>query len=85
VANGIPQGIDGAGGGFAQQLLKLGEDLFDGIEVGAVRRQNSELKVFTPRPFSFEPMLCEGYDTASEVCGWHYVEVRLFPRDGPKV
>jgi hypothetical protein len=38
VADGVPQGIDGAGGGFAQQRLELGEDLFDEIEVGAVRR-----------------------------------------------
>jgi len=37
VTDGVPQGIDGAGGGFVQQRLELGEELFDGIEVGAVR------------------------------------------------
>ena len=39
MTDGVPQGLDGAGGGFAQQRLELGEGLFDGIEVGAVRRQ----------------------------------------------
>jgi hypothetical protein len=28
VADGVPQGIDGAGGGFTQQRLEFGEELF---------------------------------------------------------
>lgn len=39
MADGVPQGIDGAGSGFTQQRLEFGEELFDGIEAGTVRRQ----------------------------------------------
>jgi hypothetical protein len=37
-----PGVFDGSLGGFAEQRLELGEDLFDGIEVGAVLRQEEE-------------------------------------------
>ena len=33
----------GSGGGFSQQVLELGEDLLDRIEVGRVFRQEEEL------------------------------------------
>jgi hypothetical protein len=33
----------GALGGFAEQVLELGEHLLDRVQVGAVRRQNSIL------------------------------------------
>ncbi len=36
-------GIEGALGGHAQQMLELGEDLLDGIEVRGVFRQEEEL------------------------------------------
>jgi len=39
VANDVPEGLEGTGGGFAQQGLELGEELFDGIEVRGIRRQ----------------------------------------------
>ena len=37
--------IDGAGGGFAQQVLEFGEDLFDGVEVGRIFRQEDQLGI----------------------------------------
>ena len=33
----MPGGFDGSLGGFAEQGLELGEDLLDGVEIGAVR------------------------------------------------
>jgi hypothetical protein len=33
----------GSGGGFSQQVLELGEDLLDRVEVGRVFRQEEEL------------------------------------------
>ena len=42
-ADALPCGVDGSLGGFAQQQLELGEDLFDRIEVGRVGRQDKSL------------------------------------------
>lgn len=42
-ADGIPEGIDGAGGRFSEQGFQLGKDLLDGVVVGAVRRQVAQL------------------------------------------
>ena len=39
----FPGGLDGAPCRLSQQGFKLGEELLDGIEVGAVRRQEEEL------------------------------------------
>ena len=36
-------GFDGSRGGFAQQVLELGEDLLDRVQVGRVFRQEEEL------------------------------------------
>jgi hypothetical protein len=36
-------GFEGAGGGFAQEMLELGEDLFNGVQVGRVFRQEEQL------------------------------------------
>jgi hypothetical protein len=38
-----PRALDGALGGGSQEGLELGEDLLDGIEIGAVGRQEQEL------------------------------------------
>lgn len=35
----MPCCLDGPFGGFAQEQLELGEDLFDRVEVGGVGRQ----------------------------------------------
>ena len=43
LADTSPGGLDGALGGLAQQGLELGEDLFDGIEIGAVGRQEDQM------------------------------------------
>ncbi len=42
-ADAPPSGLDGALLGVAQQVLELGEDLLDRVEVGAVGRQKEEL------------------------------------------
>jgi hypothetical protein len=39
VANGVPEGVVGTGGSFAQHSLELGEDLFEGIKVCGILRQ----------------------------------------------
>ena len=38
-ADSVPQGVDGSPRHFAQCVFDLGEDLFDGVHVGAVGRQ----------------------------------------------
>jgi len=38
-ADGRPELVFAAGGGFAEQGLELGEDLLDGVQIGAVGRQ----------------------------------------------
>ena len=38
-----PGGFDVAGLGLSHQVLELGEDLFDGVEVGAVGRQEDQV------------------------------------------
>ena len=43
LADAPPGGFDGALGGLAEQGLELGEDLLDGIEVGAVGRQEDQM------------------------------------------
>jgi len=40
----LPGGIDGAFGGFAHEVLELGEDLLDGIEIGAVGRKEHKAR-----------------------------------------
>lgn len=43
-ADGVPETFDGPLGGFSQESFKFGEHLFDGIEVGAVGRQEEEAR-----------------------------------------
>ena len=40
----MPGGFDGSLGGFAEQGLELGEDLLDGVEIGAVGGQEQEFR-----------------------------------------
>ena len=35
--------LDGSGGSFSQEVLELGKDLLDGVQVGRVFRQEEEL------------------------------------------
>jgi hypothetical protein len=42
VADSCGNGIDGACGGFAQQVLELGKDLLDRVEVGRIFRQEDQ-------------------------------------------
>jgi len=42
LADGGDDGFDGSGSGFAEQVLKLGEDLFDRVQVGRVLGQKEE-------------------------------------------
>ena len=39
----VPDGLDGSRGGFAQQVLELGEDLFDRVQVWRIFRQEEQL------------------------------------------
>ena len=43
LSDALPCVLDGTFFGFAQEPLQLGEDLFDRIEIGRVRRQEEEL------------------------------------------
>src|SRR5579863_665830 len=43
LADGGDDGFDGARGGVAQQVLELGEDLFDRVEVGRVFGKEEQL------------------------------------------
>lgn len=43
-ADAPPCGFDGALCGFAQQMLKLGDELFDRIEIGTVGRHGQEMR-----------------------------------------
>ena len=43
-ADGVPQALDGALRGFAQQRLVFGESLLDWVQIGAVGRQINELR-----------------------------------------
>jgi hypothetical protein len=43
-----PCGLDVSGLGLAHQVFELGEDLFDGVQVGAVERQEDEMSSITP-------------------------------------
>src|SRR6185312_6895111 len=38
-----PDGLDGSCGGFAQEVLELGEDLLDRVQIGRIFRQKEEL------------------------------------------
>ena len=42
-ADAAPKGVDGSLLGLAHEVLQLGEDLFDGVEVRAVARQVDDL------------------------------------------
>jgi len=44
-ADGLPQALDGALRGFAQQRLVFGESLLDRVQIGAVGRQIDELRL----------------------------------------
>jgi hypothetical protein len=44
LADGVPQSADGTSGGLAQQGFELGEDLLDGIEIGAIGRQVEKMR-----------------------------------------
>ena len=43
LADGGADGFDRSRGGFAQQVLELGEHLFDRVQVGRVFRQQEQL------------------------------------------
>ena len=43
LADGVPQAVDGALGGLAQEGLELGEGLLDRVEIGRVGRQVTQL------------------------------------------
>jgi hypothetical protein len=43
IANGGPQVVNRAGGGFSEQGFQLGEDLLNWVVVGTVRRQIKQL------------------------------------------
>src|SRR5215211_7424099 len=43
VANLLPCGLNGPGLGLAEPVLELGEELLDGVQVGAVGRQEEEM------------------------------------------
>lgn len=40
--DGVPQGVDGAGGGFSKGGLELGEGVLDGVEGGALGRKKQQ-------------------------------------------
>src|SRR5262249_52669362 len=42
-ANGEANRLDSSGGGFSEEVLELGEDLFNGVQVGRVFGQEEEL------------------------------------------
>ncbi len=44
VGNGVPEVVDGPCGGLLEKGLELGEGHLDGIEVGAVGRQETQLR-----------------------------------------
>ena len=46
LADFSPGGFDVTGLGLSDEMFELGEDLFDGIEVGAVGRQEDEVSAF---------------------------------------
>ena len=50
VADPSPGGIEGALGRFAEQVLQLGEDLLDRVQVGAVGRQIEERRAGLATP-----------------------------------
>ena len=43
-ADEIPEGVEGSGLGFAQQLFEFGDGHLDRIEIGAVGRQEREAR-----------------------------------------
>jgi len=43
LCDGVPEVVDGAGGGLGEEGLELGEGHLDGVEVGAVGRQEAQL------------------------------------------
>ena len=43
LADGVANGVDGSFGSLAQQVFELGEELFDGVEVGRIFGQENEL------------------------------------------
>ena len=43
LSGSIADGIGGAARGFAQQVFELGEELFDGVQVGGVFWQEEQL------------------------------------------
>jgi len=40
--DGVADGVGCAGGGLAQEVLELGEELFDRVQIGEVFRQEDE-------------------------------------------
>ena len=42
LTDGLADGLDGSRSCFSQQVLELGEDLFDGVQVGRVFRQEDQ-------------------------------------------
>lgn len=43
LADGVADGVDGSLAGFAQEVLELGEELFDGVEVGSISAGRTEV------------------------------------------
>lgn len=64
----VPEGGNGAFGGFAQHGFQLGEGLFDRVEVGGIGRQ-----VDQPRPGCFDRVLDAGNLVGGEIIHDHEI------------
>ena len=63
-ADFLPESIDGAAGGLFEQRLELGEELFDGVEVGGVSRQQAQ-----GGASGFDSLLDAGHFMTGQVVG----------------
>jgi len=63
-ADFLPERLDGAVGGLFEQRLEFGEELFDGVEVGGIRRQQAQ-----GRAPGLNRLLHAGHFMAGQVVG----------------
>ncbi len=74
----MPCCLLGSLGGFAEQVLELGEDLFDGVEVGTVWREEEEARASGPDGVSDCGLFVAGEVVHDDDVAWPQCWAKLF-------
>jgi len=91
LGDGIADGVDAPGGGFPEEMLELGEEFFDRVEVGRVFRQEDQPRTSVPYGLTYGlgfvgTEIVHDHDVAGAQCRHEHlfdIDEEAFPVDRP--